>query len=224
MEKIKKHSHDHKEGQTLLFIIVAFIMIVFIGVMAFLRFYNSYIDEMLYKERLNQMQDVTMQLYTRLEDVIQTQWDVVDIECNHLEKETPQTMDGLLTFLKEQRELHKMDLTGSDLVAVDSIGRYLTQDGWQGTISNSEYFEADPEKVNYVFKSLTTNETYMYFFERLDTPLMVQDGDRTTTLIYYGMARSMTELNSYFSCEAYDNNNSVYVLDDNGSRLFAAAV
>lgn len=223
MKKIKNYSHDHKDGQTLLLIVGVFVLIVSIGVIAFLRFYNSYIDETLYKERLNQMQDVTTQLYTGLEDVIQTQWDAVDIERNHLEKEVPQTMDDLLTFLKEQRELHKMDLADSDLVAIDSLGRYLTQDGWKGTIEDSRYFDANPEKVNYVFKSLTTNETYMYFFDRLDTPITIQDGDRTATLIYYGTAHSMTELNPYFSCEAYDNNNSVYVLDDKGSRLFRSS-
>ena len=220
MKKLEDHSYDNKDGQTLLLVVAAFVLIVSVGVIVFLRFYNSYIDKTLYKERLNQMQDVTTQLYTGLEDVIQNQWDAVDIECNHLEKEAPETMDSLLAFLKEQRKLNKMDLAGSDLIAIDNIGRYLTQNGWQGMVENTEYFEGDPEKVNYVFKSLTTNETYMYFLDRLDTPVTVQDGERTTTLIYYGAAHSMTELNPYFSCKAYDNNNSVYVLDDNGSRLF----
>ena len=30
----------------------------------------------------------------------------------------------------------------------------------------------------------------------------------------------MEQLNPYFNCEAYNGNNSVYVLDDNGSKLF----
>lgn len=223
MKKIGNHDNSNKDGQTILLAVAAFAVIVSVGVIVFLRFYNSYIDETLYKERLSQMQDVTTQLYTGLEDVIRTRWNATDIERNHLEKEDPQTMEELLVFLKEQRALDKMDLAGSDLLAIDSIGRYLTQDGWQGTIENTEYFDGDPEKVNYVFKSLTTNETYMYFFDRLDTPVTIQDGDRTVTLIYYGTAHSMTELNPYFSCEAYDNNNSVYVLDDNGSRLFRSS-
>ena len=32
----------------------------------------------------------------------------------------------------------------------------------------------------------------------------------------------MTQLNDYFRCDAYENNNSVYVLDDNGFKLFNA--
>ena len=30
----------------------------------------------------------------------------------------------------------------------------------------------------------------------------------------------MQELNEYFGCDAYENNNSVYILDDNGFKLF----
>lgn len=40
---------------------------------------------------------------------------------------------------------------------------------------------------------------------------------------YYGISRSMTELTPYFSCEAYNDNNSVYVVDNNGSKLFSDA-
>ena len=157
MSKIKKHSHENKDRQTFLLIVAVFLLIVSVSVMAFLRFYNSYIDETLYRERLNQMQDVTIQLYTGLEDVVQTQWDSAEIESNHLEKEAPQTLDSLLVFLKEQGSLHKMDMSSSNLVAVDNIGRYLTQDGWQGMLEEMEYFNGEPQKVNFVSKSLTTN-------------------------------------------------------------------
>lgn len=30
----------------------------------------------------------------------------------------------------------------------------------------------------------------------------------------------MAEFNPYFNCSAYDGNNTVYVLDDHGSKLF----
>ena len=33
----------------------------------------------------------------------------------------------------------------------------------------------------------------------------------------------MTELTPYFSCEAYNGNNNVYVVDNNGSKLFSDA-
>ena len=220
MKTGKNQKTDHKDGQSLLLVVAVFLLIVSVGVVGFLRFYDSYIDDVLYKERLKQMQEVTTQLYAGLEDAIQSQWLTSEIVCNQLEKEKPQTFDSLLAFLNEQRDVCELDRSASNLVAIDSIGRYLTQDGWQGTIENTEYYDGNPEKVNYVFKSLTTNETYMYFLHRLETPITVRNGDQTVNLIYYGTARNMTELNPYFTCAAYDNSNSVYVLDGSGARLF----
>ena len=220
MKTVKQQRTNNKDGQSLLLVVMVFLLIVSVGIVGFLRFYNSYIDDVLYKERLKQMQEVTTQLYTGLEDVIQSQWTTSEIVCNQLEKEPPQTYDSLMAFMSGQREVCELDRSASNLVAIDSIGRYLTQNGWQGTVENTEYYDSSPEKVNYVFKSLTTNETYMYFLNRLETPITIQNGDQTVTLIYYGTGRSMTELNPYFTCAAYDNSNSVYVLDGSGSRLF----
>ena len=48
----------------------------------------------------------------------------------------------------------------------------------------------------------------------------MQDGERSVQLVYYGMSQNMESLNRYFNCDAYDGNNSVYVLDSQGSRVF----
>ena len=78
----------------------------------------------------------------------------------------------------------------------------------------------EPEKISFVSESLTTNVTTMYFLERLQTPISVQDGERSVQLVYYGMSQNMESLNRYYNCDAYDGNNSVYVLDSQGSRVF----
>ena len=52
------------------------------SVIAFTLFYTRYNDRILYAERLSQMQDVTVQLYSGLEDVVGTQWSKVDVLSN----------------------------------------------------------------------------------------------------------------------------------------------
>ena len=44
MKEMRKDQMDKEERYTLLRILVAFLIVVSIGVVAFLRFYNSYID------------------------------------------------------------------------------------------------------------------------------------------------------------------------------------
>ena len=81
-------------------------------------------------------------------------------------------------------------------------------------------FEESPEKTSFVFDSMTDNQSKMVFLNRLPEPIYLQNGEKKTSILYFGIAQDMEQLNPYFNCEAYNGNNSVYVLDDNGSKLF----
>ena len=54
----------------------------------------------------------------------------------------------------------------------------------------------------------------MVFLEQLSTPITLQSGEKEITLRYFGISQSMTQLNDYFRCDAYENSNSVYVLEN----------
>ena len=84
------------------------------------------------------------------------------------------------------------------------------------------YLESAPERVSYVSNSLTKDDSRMVFLEQLSTPITLQSGEKEITLRYFGISQSMTQLNDYFRCDAYENSNSVYVLDNNGFKLFNA--
>ena len=223
MSDKKKRNQKRSDRQTLLLVIAAFAVVVAIGVFAFLRFYNSYIDGLLYRERLTQMKEVTTQLFTGLEDVVQSQWDDVDAFCHYVETGKPQTDEILLTFMSKQATINGLSKKGTHLVAVDDLGRYLTEEGWRGALEEMDLLLDEPEKISFVSKSLTSNETYMYFLQRLEEPIDLWDGTRAVHLVYYGIARQMEQLNPYFTCEAYNDSNSVYVLDKQGMRLFRSS-
>lgn len=108
-------------------------------------------------------------------------------------------------------------------MAADDTGRYYTQNGIQGTLTGLNYLMDEPERVSYVYNAMTTNKSEMVFLLKLPEPVPIRIGEQSVTLTYYGVSRSMTELTPYFSCEAYNDNNSVYVVDNNGSKLFSDA-
>ena len=105
-------------------------------------------------------------------------------------------------------------------MAVDSEGGYYTESGKRGLFRDLDYFEESPEKTSFVFDSMTDNQSKMVFLNRLPEPIYLQNGEKKTSILYFGIAQDMEQLNPYFNCEAYNGNNSVYVLDDNGSKLF----
>ena len=213
-KSMKDADAGRKSRRSILWLVMAALLAVLISVFAFLRFYSAYIDKTLYAERLSQMREVTTQLFAGLEDVMNNQWRTASEQCRTLQREKPQTMDGLMDFLQDQAVLGELADIQCDIIAVDNLGVYYTQEGRQGLIGEREYLLSSPERVSYVSNSLISDETRMVFLQRLEEPV--------TTLIYYGISQNMEELNPYFECSAYNGNNSVYVVDEAGLRLFSS--
>ena len=188
--------------------------------LAFFFLYHTYIQDIIYEERLNQMEEITRQMFQNLEDVIDSHWNRVTEECNYLRDANVQTTDELCRHMKKKYELSAYAKQRITLMAVDSEGGYYTESGNRGLFRDLDYFEESPEKISFVFDSMTDNQSEMVFLNRLSEPIHLQNGEKTTSILYFGIAQDMEQLNLYFNCEAYNGNNSVYVLDDNGFKLF----
>lgn len=188
--------------------------------LAFFFLYHTYIQDIIYEERLNQMEEITHQMFQNLEDVIDSHWDRVTEECNYLKDANIQTTDELCRHMKKKYELSAYADHKIMLMAVDSEGGYYTESGNRGLFRDLDYFEENPEKLSFVFDSMTDNQSKMIFLNRLQEPIDLQNGEKKTSILYFGIAQDMEQLNPYFNCEAYNGNNSVYVLDDNGFKLF----
>ena len=211
---------ERRQTAVALFVVLAFILA---GVCGFFRFYTRTIDDTLYGERLNQMREVTTQLFSGLEDVVKGQWRTVAEKKNTLELGRPETVEELMTFMGKQAKLADFDAIRCKLIAVDDSGWYYTQNGRQGLLTEREYLLNQPEKINYVSNSITNDDTRMVFLQRLEQPITLRDGEKAVTLTYYGISQSMEELNPYFECSAYNGTNSVYVVDEAGLKLFSSS-
>ena len=197
------------------FVIIVLILTLFV-------MSQTYIQNLVYHERLSQMEEVTHQMFRSLEDVIDNHWDEVDVQCNYLYNTPLETDTDLYCYLKKLSELANYKEKQIELVAVDSAGHYYTAHGRMGLLRGITYLESAPERVSYVSNSLTVDDSRMVFLEQLSTPITLQSETGEITLRYFGIAQCMTQLNDYFRCDAYENNNSVYVLDNNGFKLFNA--
>ena len=197
------------------FVIVAVILTLFI-------MSQTYIQNLVYHERLNQMEEVTHQMFRSLEDVIDTHWDDVNVQCNYLYYTPLKTDTEFYRYLQKLSELSNYHERQIELIAVDSAGHYYTENGRMGLLRGMKYLESAPQRVSYVSNSLTVDDSRMVFLEQLSTPITLQSGEKEITLRYFGISQSMTQLNDYFRCDAYENNNSVYVLDHDGFKLFNA--
>ena len=203
-----------------LFVGFGFVIIVLILTLFVMS--QTYIQNLVYHERLSQMEEVTHQMFHSLEDVIDNHWDEVNVQCNYLYNTPLETDTDLYRYLKKLSELSNYHEKQIELIAVDAAGHYYTAHGRTGLLRGITYLESAPERVSYVSNALTEDDSRMVFLEQLSTPITLQSGEKEITLRYFGISQSMTQLNDYFRCDAYENNNSVYVLDDNGFKLFNA--
>ena len=78
---------------------------------------RTYIRNLVYHERLNQMEEVTHQMFRSLEDVIDTHWDEVNVQCNYLYCTTIKTDTDLYRYLKKLSELEKSNCCEPDETA-----------------------------------------------------------------------------------------------------------
>ena len=203
-----------------LFVGFGFVIIVLILTLFVMS--QTYIQNLVYHERLSQMEEVTHQMFRNLEDVIDNHWNEVDVQCNYLYCTPLKTDTDLYRYLKKLSELSNYHEKQVELIAVDSAGHYYTEHGRMGLLRGMTYLESAPQRVSYVANSLTVDDSRMMFLNQLSTPITLQSEIGEITLRYFGISQCMTQLNDYFRCDAYENNNSVYVLDNDGFKLFNA--
>ena len=196
-------------------------MVILLCMSGFLCFFTNYIDKILYDERLGQMSEVTKQLFAGLNDAVGNNWERAGIQKNTLQAASLGTINDLYDFMEKQEVISEMQANDMSLIAVDSTGKYYKSDGPHGLMREIKYLESAPRQVNYVSNTMTSSESSMVYLYELDTPVTVQDDNqKDITIIYYGTMQNMKHLNKYFNCSAYNNENSVYVLDEDGMKLF----
>lgn len=201
-------------------IVHLFVIIVVFSVLIFLEVYHKYIDQILYEERLSQMKVVTSQLFEGLEGMMDNRWETVASQSNRLDDIEAANILKLSEFMMKQSRINELKEKSQRLIAVDDLGRYYTQEGLQGNLTEMNVLAEQPDQVSFVSNTVTTNKTEIVFLKKVKQPIHINDGRRTVLIEYYGIAQDMRVFNPYFECNAYKGNNTVYVVDHNGLKVF----
>ena len=218
--KSKSSKNRQELAKQLVYTVLILLTVVVIGICTFFKFYSSYIDKILYAERLSQMKNVTGQLFTGLEDAIENHWRIADTQSNYLLQNKPQTAEELYELIGRQYEANKFRNSKPDFIAVDSTGIYYTKNGIRGTLTGINNIVDNPERVSYVHSTMTTGITRLVMLQKLPETITFGVGERTAEITYYGMFCEMSDLNPYLDCKAYEGNSDVYILDNDGFKLF----
>lgn len=209
-----------KRIQSIKMLLLTLLLIIAVTIL-FLRVYNAYNDKVLYSERLNQMKEVTSQLFSGLEDVTRTRWKNAETQLNSLVDASPESLDDLLSFMKKQVRLDALESENISIITIDTDGVYYTESGQKGLLSEQRYLLSEPERVSFVTNSLFGNDTRMVFLIKLPKPAVIKEGNKSIKITYCGITQDMAELQPYFNCTAYGGQNGMYVTDEQGLKIFS---
>ena len=216
---MKRSPQKHKR-RSAFFVITVVVLIATVALAAFIRYFNKRNDELLYAERQNQMREVTMQLFAGLEDIVNSKWEIAHTKARAIELQNPKTLNELIALLQYQDEVSDLKQQQSFVYAVDAQGYYYTENGRQGMMQEQSFLMDRPERVSYVNNAMTGGGTNMNFLYRLSNSVPVMDGDTQIPITYAGISIQLSEFSPYLNCDAYDSNNSAYILDNDGFKLF----
>ncbi len=221
MNKVQKVPSEKQNPTDFISVLIFLVTCILVGVITFIGFYNSYNDKILYAERLNQMQEVTTQLFAGLEDVVKARWNSTLQQSNFFMDAAPDSVDALAEFMEKQEKLSSLDAEKSELIAVDADGIFYSKHGREGLLSEQRLLLSSPEKISFISNTMFGNEPKMVYLLQLKTTRMLHYGEKSVKICYYGIVQDMEELRPYFSCEAYGGHNGMYVVDEQGLKVFS---
>lgn len=196
---------------------IVFIIIVLLATMAFsVVYYTNYTQEQLYKESITQLTETTGQLFEKLEVQLDIQWDYLK-KLNDAQKNIhTMTVNELTEFLRKwQNEISPSGKT-MRFLAIDENGVYYTSDGEQGTWPWINQL-SELDRNSFMITDPTTNKNYMTFIQKRHDLLEVGGA----SVDYFILLRSMEDMAPFFRSSAYHEQNTTFVVDDDGTKIFA---
>ncbi len=197
-------------------IVAALLLLLVAGATIF----NRYTSSQLYQESINQLTEISSQLFEKLEVQLNIQWSYLE-KMDDRQKDSPEmSVDELADFLRGREE--ELSPVGETLqfIAVDAYDYYYTEQGKQGIWTGADSLDDSQAQQSFLVTDWVTNANMMVFARRLVSPLTVDNAE----IKYFAVLKSMDAMAPYFRSSAFHNQNTTYVLDSNGVKMFSDSV
>ena len=174
----------------------------------------QYTSEQVYHESVYQLEELSKQLFEKLEVQIDIQWGYLEKLASELAQTEAITAQELVTeIIHTEKELAPVDKQ-IYFRAITEDGRYYTNEGRQGMWTGLDQLSG-VQKQSFLLTNWLENETYMAFVYKMPTNLTM-DGNKIEYLV---LLRTMTDMQPFFHSSAFDNKNVAYIINYDGYVL-----
>ena len=208
-----------KKGKLKNRILLPILLAVVIGIGALLVFrsYNTYLEEIIYQERLNQMGEVTNELYSSMDLLMSNEWSTAQFITDGVINEHPQTAEQLTAYLERLQNIYNKSMNHLMPIAVDGSGVYYSASGKKGIIYNIEELVDCEVRLSSVTNIFGTDATDILFLYKLEEPILLTD----TEIQYCGYIRDFSNIIDQYHTDAFSGQSIVYVVNGNGTKLYS---
>ncbi len=178
--------------------------------------FYSYSRGQIYRESVSQLEELSAQLFEKLDVQVDLQWGYLDKMDELRADSDSMTGEEFTEYITLCERL--LGPAGKTIYfrALDEDGRYYTHDGRYGIWTGLDRIDFDADRQSLIIANWPDTTNYMAFVQKLTTPLEV-DGQEITHFI---LLRSMEDMQPFFHSSAFGENNMIYIIDREGLITF----
>ena len=204
----KRHMREWPAITVIVLLVAAFL---FAAGMLFYR----YTSDMLYEESVSQLEELSAQLFEKLDAQIELQWDYLDkIEDAFASSGDISSEEAAETLTHYENHLSP---EGKQIYfrLIDANGHYYTHDGKNGFWVGYDSIR-DEERQSFLLSNWGNEQSYMVFSQHVAGSITV-GGNEITHIV---LLRTMEDMRPFFHSTAFGNRNMIYIVDAAGLVLF----
>ncbi|MCH5263478.1 MAG: hybrid sensor histidine kinase/response regulator, partial [Lachnospiraceae bacterium] len=159
-------------------------------------FFARYLEQRIYKERTDQLNEITSQVYANLDNSLNVHWIYITFALNMLEGYEPDTIQDIAAYISELERILETDSRGSRFVLLDSQGNVYDDSGYRGPWPDIDRLASREDQYSFISDSYIYQGNYWKFVQKLSAPIHVKENDVNFT--YIALLKDMEAVTSYY--------------------------
>lgn len=214
MNRIKRKKSVLSRFNELAVAIYALLLVVFCC--AGYRLYSIF-NENMHKERGNHVKEVTGTLAELAELYASSRREMIKLTGSYIDGKFFSDVEEMLGFLKEQNLFFRME--ESEVFLVSEDGTYYKSDGTTGIWEKKDYLVEHIEEERMWIRTVPgEDEKHLFCWIELNEPVYLESEQRWFE--YYTVIIETSHLESALISNSYAEKSSVYILGNDGTRLY----
>ena len=179
-------------------------------------YFTHHLQQQTFVERTTQLNEVTSQVRTNLNNALDAHWNYLTGAVNLLEEDRCRTVDQVVADLGRLERLLGTQQYSSRLMLVDSKGFCYGAQGLYGVWDDCGVLYSAEQHYTFITDSPLDQSSCWAFVQALSPSVETEEG---VSFTYAVLLKDVRTLTKYYDSGAYGDRSETYILKSNGTRM-----